>query len=59
MACGRTLNHFDVVDEETGELIATAAGEGDYKRVDWKKKYRDDLGRMSGRDDEGMAKGAE
>lgn len=53
--CCRVLTRFDVVDEATGELIASAAGEGDYKRVDWRKKSRDNLGRVSGRDEEGMA----
>jgi len=55
LACGRVLPNFDVVDEATGELIANAAGEGEYKRVDWRKKSTDRLGRLSGRDDEGMA----
>lgn len=49
------LDYFDVVNIETGEIIATAAGEGDYKRVRWRKKFQDRISRMSGRDEEGMA----
>jgi hypothetical protein len=46
------LIDWDVVDELTDTTISIA---GDHKAVIWRKKGKDRLGRMSGRDREGMA----
>ena len=53
--CGRVLRHFDVVDSDTGELIATAPSDGDHKPVEWHKEFEVDHANLGGRDEEGMA----
>ena len=53
--CRRVLERFEVVNQETGELIASAADEGEYRHVDWHKKSKDNADRLGGRDEEGMA----
>ncbi len=50
--CNKELTFWEIVDEPTDTTIATA---GDNRAVIWRKRALDKLGRMSGRNSEGMA----